>query len=148
MVWDMRCNHRSGHFCQPVNIISNAHTEKGPGTPQTTKKKAKKSATPRPLMVSKKIMKATGIFSCCFSISGFSFSNRVGVEKIETGGEINKKILRNPRIVLQWKLKLQAKDMFTGGENRLSPAQKENPGICGLMVTCSLLYSGLRGTDL
>ena len=28
---------------------------------------------------------------------------------------------------MQWKLKLQAKDMFTGGENRLSPAEKENP---------------------
>ena len=52
MVWDMRCNRRTGHFCQPVNIISNAHTEKVPGTPQTTKKKARRAPTPRPVMVS------------------------------------------------------------------------------------------------
>ena len=62
--------------------------------------------------------------------SGFSFSNRVGVEKLKISGEINKKLLRNPRIVLQLKLKLQAKGMFTGGENRLSPTEKENPVAC------------------
>ncbi|XP_020603449.1 denticleless protein homolog [Orbicella faveolata] len=50
MVWDMRCNRRTGRFCQPVNVISNAHTEKVPGTPQTTKKKARRASTPRPVM--------------------------------------------------------------------------------------------------
>ena len=52
MVWDMRCNRRSGQFYQPVNVISNAHAERLPGTPQTTKKKARRSSTPRPVMVS------------------------------------------------------------------------------------------------
>ena len=51
MVWDMRCNRRTGRFCQPVNVISNAHTEKVPGTPQTTKKKTRRVSTPRPVMV-------------------------------------------------------------------------------------------------
>lgn len=55
MVWDMRCNRRSGHFYQPVNIISNAHVDRLPGTPQTTKKKARRSSTPRPVMVSTKM---------------------------------------------------------------------------------------------
>ncbi|PFX29367.1 Denticleless protein-like [Stylophora pistillata] len=49
MVWDMRCNRRSGHFCQPVNIISNAHAEKLPGTPQPQKKKSRRSASSRPV---------------------------------------------------------------------------------------------------
>jgi len=31
-------------------VISNAHTEKVPGTPQTTKKKARRASTPRPVM--------------------------------------------------------------------------------------------------
>ena len=51
MVWDMRCNRRSGHFSQPVNIISNAHAEKLPGTPQTMKKKSRRSTSSRPVMV-------------------------------------------------------------------------------------------------
>lgn len=51
MVWDMRCNRRSGHFCQPVNIISNAHAEKLPGTPQPQKKKSRRSASSRPVTV-------------------------------------------------------------------------------------------------
>lgn len=50
MVWDMRCNRRSGHFSQPVNIISNAHAEKLPGTPQTMKKKSRRSTSSRPVM--------------------------------------------------------------------------------------------------
>ena len=41
-----------------------------------------------------------------------SFSNQVGVEKWKTGEEINKNAWGN-----RGKLKLQAKDMFTGGKN-------------------------------
>jgi len=37
-------------------VISNAHTEKVPGTPQTTKKKARRASTPRPVMVNAKPM--------------------------------------------------------------------------------------------
>lgn len=62
MVWDMRCNRRTGRFCQPVNIISNAHTEKVPGTPQTTKKKTRRASTPRPVMVSTKPVNAATVF--------------------------------------------------------------------------------------
>ena len=52
MVWDMRCNRRSGHFYQPINVISNAHFERLPGTRQMSKKKSRRS-TSRPVMVCK-----------------------------------------------------------------------------------------------
>ena len=35
------------------------------------------------------------------SHSGFSFSNKVGVEELQTGGKINIKLFRNLKIVLQ-----------------------------------------------
>ena len=52
MVWDMRCNRRSGHFTQPINIISNAHADRSPGTPQTTKKKTRRCSASKPILVS------------------------------------------------------------------------------------------------
>ena len=52
MVWDMRCNRRPGHFYQPINVISNAHFERLPGTRQMSKKKSRRS-TSRPVMVCK-----------------------------------------------------------------------------------------------
>ena len=57
MVWDMRCNRRSAHFTQPINIISNAHTDRSPVTPQTTKKKTRKSSTTKPVLVSSRVCK-------------------------------------------------------------------------------------------
>ncbi|XP_068729272.1 denticleless protein homolog [Montipora capricornis] len=50
MVWDIRCNRRSGHFNEPVNIISNAHAEKAPRAPQTMKKKTRRSSSTKSVL--------------------------------------------------------------------------------------------------
>jgi len=57
MVWDTRYNRRSGHYNEPVNIISNAHTENTPGTPQMIKKRTRRSSSAKAVLVSQQILK-------------------------------------------------------------------------------------------
>ena len=59
MVWDIRCNRRSGHYNEPVNVISNAHTENTPGTPQIIKKKTRRSSSTKAASVSQHILTLT-----------------------------------------------------------------------------------------
>ena len=54
--------------------------------------------------------------------------------KSENRWRNQQKIIDKPKDCFQWKLKLQAKDMFTGGENCLQSAEKENPAYVSIVI--------------
>lgn len=73
--------------------------------------------------------------------TGFSSSSRVGVENFNTGGEINKILLKNQRIVLQRENRRRRKRLLHAYSK--TPLQHGNNSIFSYLmdsfVTCFLL---------
>lgn len=68
----------------------------------------------------------------------FLFNQHMGVEELQTGSKFN--IKSKDRFVM--KLKLPAMETFTGGENSLSPAEKEKTAGYCYNLTCTGKHAG------